>query len=229
MTNATVRPRSEERLDLEDSATAVRLGRFVPLAGVVYVALTVAGFLLVGPTPDTDASVSTITDFYSANHGHLLACGMLLAWASVFFVFFGAALWARVRRAALHPLVAGATLVGIAVTATGQLIYANTYFTLGDIGPKATTSPAALQVWHILGQEPLSPEAGGIAILLLAVALAGILAGAFPRSLAWPALVLAILQLVTPVGFLASLVFLLWTLVASIVMCLRPAHAARAA
>lgn len=229
MTNPTTRPRSEERHELEDSAPAARLGRFVPLAGVVYVALTAAAFLFMGPYPDSDASVSTITDFYSTNHGHVLAGGMLLAWASIFFVFFGAALWARIRRAALHPLVAGAALVGIAVTATGQLIYATTYFTLGDIGHKDTTAPVALQAWHILGSELLLPEAGGTTILLLAVALAGILAGAFPRSLAWPAFVLAILQLVTPVGFLASLIFLLWTLVASIVMCLRPAHAARAA
>ncbi|MGI8678470.1 MAG: hypothetical protein ACR2LX_07270 [Jatrophihabitans sp.] len=229
MTNPTTRPRSEERHEPEDSSTAARLGRFVPLAGVVYVALTAAAFLLMGPYPDSDASVSKITEFYSANHGHVLKGGMLLAWASIFFVFFGAALWARTRRAALHPLIAGAALVGIAVTATGQLIYATTYFTLGDIGHKATTAPAALQAWHILGSELLLPEAGGITILLLAVALAGILARVFPRWLAWTALVLAILQLVTPVGFLASLVFLLWTLVASIVMCLRPDHAARAA
>ncbi len=229
MTNPTTRPRSDGRHEVVDPAAADRLGRFVPLAGVVYVALTVAAFLLMGPYPDSGASVSKIMEFYSTNHGHVSEGGILLAWASIFFVIFGAALWARIREAALHPLVAGAALVAIAVAATGQLTYASTYFTLGDIGHMHTTTPAALQAWHILGSELLLPDTVGITILLLAVALAGIVAGAFPRSLAWPALVLAILQLVTPVGFLASLVFLLWTLVTSIIMCLRPAHTARAA
>ena len=54
--------------------------------------------------------------------------------------------------------------------------------------------------------------------------MAGILTRAFPRWLAWTALVIAIAQL-TPVGFLAPLVFLLWTLIASIDTATSPTDA----
>lgn len=211
---------------LEETRMAARLGRFVPLVGIVFVALTIAGYMVIGPNPEPDTSMSTITSYYSAHHGRVFAGGMLLAWATIFFAFFGAAVWARIRRSALHPLVAAAALVGTAVIAAAQLIEATTFVTLGDIGHKHATSSGALQAWHILASELLLPKVGGIAILLLAVGFAGILARMFPRWLAWPALVIGILQLVTPIGFLASLVFLLWTLAASIVMFLRPLDAA---
>lgn len=227
MSNPTAHRRSEEPLELEASRLAARLSRFVPLAGVLSVALTVAGYSAIGPFPGSNTPLSKLTSFYAAHHGRVSAGGMLLAWATILFAFFGVAVWARIRRTGLHPLVAGAALVGTAVAVAGDLFGASTYSMLGDIGHQQTTSPAALQAWHILGSEGNLVGVGGIAILLLAVALAGILAGAFPRWLAWPAVVIGILQL-TPIGFLASLVFLLWTLVASIVMFARPPDGAPA-
>jgi hypothetical protein len=81
---------------------------------------------------------------------------------------------------------------------------------------------------HIGGSGGSTVGIGGIVIVLFAVAMAGIVGRAFPRWLAWPALVLAVLDM-TPLGFLASLLFLLWAVVVSIVMCLRPADTAAAA
>jgi hypothetical protein len=43
--------------------------------------------------------------------------------------------------------------VGTAVAAAGQLATATSYFTLGDIGNKPTTTVGALQALHILGSE----------------------------------------------------------------------------
>jgi hypothetical protein len=54
--------------------------------------------------------------------------------------------------------------------------------------------------------------------------LVGILTTRFPLALAWTTLVIAIAQL-PPVGFLAPLVFLLWTLIASIDTATRPTGA----
>lgn len=64
-------------------------------------------------------------------------------------------------------------------------------------------------------------DSGGTLILLLAVAAAGIFARAFPRWIAWTALVIAVAQY-TPVGFVASLILLLWSLVVGITLTVRP-------
>ena len=43
-----------------------RLPRLVPLAGVLFAVLTVAGYFAIGKFPDTDASISKLTSFYAA-------------------------------------------------------------------------------------------------------------------------------------------------------------------
>ncbi len=57
--------------------------------------------------------------------------------------------------------------------------------------------------------------------LLLAVAAAGILARAFPRWLAWSALVLVALNF-TPLSFIGFLLFHLWVLLTGIALAVRP-------
>lgn len=215
---------------LEETHIAARLGRFVPLAGVGSAVLTVAGYLVIGPNPDSDASTSTITAYYSAHHAHVFAAGILLAYSTILFALFGVAVWARIRRTALHPIVAGAALVAIAVATASDLANASAWYVLGDIGNNHTISPGALQTLHISVSADDGPS-GSVGILLLAFALAGILARAFPRSLAWSALVLGILQLTPtpgPIGFFAGLAFLPWTFAASIAMFRQPADTAPA-
>ena len=199
-----------------------RLARLVPLAGVLFALLTFAGYSAIGPFPDTDASISKLTSFYAASHGGVATGGLLLGLAAIFLALFGTAVWARIQATDLHPVVAGAALVGTAMTAAAGLISAGAYSILGEIGDQQGLSPAALQAWHISGSAGVVD--GGSVILLLAAATAGIAGRAFPRWLAWPALVLAILQLIpiSPYGFYASLVVLLWTAVTGVVMVIRP-------
>lgn len=224
MKQATTRRRWPENHRLEGTAAMARSGRLAALAGSGFAVLTAAGFFVIGPNPDSGAATSNITTFYAAHHGQLYLGGILLAYAAVLFAVFGVAIWDRARRAAQHPVAAGVALVGTAVAAAGQLATATAYFTLGDIGAKATTTVGALQALHILGSELSLATASGIALLLLAVAFPGITAGVFPRWLAWPALIIGLLQLVNPVSFTAFLLFLPWALAASIAMIIRPAR-----
>jgi hypothetical protein len=196
-----------------------RVARLVPLAGVVFAALTVAGYFAIGPFPGTDASISKLTSFYAANHGRVAAGGLLLSIAAIFLAIFGTAVWVRIRATELHPVVAGAALVGTAMTAAAGIQSAGAYSIVGEIGHQRGISPGALQAWHISGSAGVVD--GGIVLLLLATATAGIAAGAFPRWLAWPAVVLAIASL-TPFGFFASLVTLLWAALTGVVMAARP-------
>jgi hypothetical protein len=198
-----------------------RIGRFVPLAGAGSAVLTVAGYLVIGSNPDSDASVPTVTRYYAVNHAHVFAGGILLTYAAVLAALFGVAVWARIRETDLHPIVAGAALLGIAITAVGDLAYAGAWSTLGDVGTMHTISPGAIQSLQLVVSEGGLADAAGLGILLLAFATAGIQAHVFPRAIAWSALVLGILQLLpTPgvFGFFAGLLVLPWMFAAGVSM-----------
>jgi hypothetical protein len=208
-----------------------RLGRLVALAGAGSALLTVAGYLVIGSNPDTDASVSTVTAYYAAHHATAFAGGILLTYAAVLFALFGLAVWARIRATPLHPVVAGAALVGVAIATVGDLTYAAAWSMLGNVGTMHTISPGAIQSLQLVVSDGSLADGAGIGILLLAFATAGIQTHAFPRVLSWLALVLGILQLVpTPglFGFFAGLVVLPWMLAAGIAMFVRAGDTAPA-
>ncbi len=196
-----------------------RLGRIAPLAGAAYAVATVAGDLTIGKFPDSGTSPSSLADFYAAHHARVAAGGMVLAWGAILLAAFGCALWDRVRRSGAHPAVGVAVLIGVAAAVVADLQGASTYWILGHVSTEADVTPPALQAWHVAGSE--GGLAGGVAILLLAVGVAGVLWRTVPRWLAWPALALALLQM-TPIGFFASLAFLLWALVTGVALAFRP-------
>ena len=196
-----------------------RLARLVPLAGVLFAVLTMAGYLTIGPFPDSDASIPELTSFYAAHHGQVAAGGQLLGLAAIFFALFGTAVWARIRSSDLHPVLAGTALVATAMAAMSSVEGAGAYSVLGEIGHQPWLAPAALQAVHV--SSTVGGIDGGTVLFLLAVASAGIAGQVFPRWLAWPALALAIVYF-TPFGFYASLLFLPWVAVTGIVMAVRP-------
>jgi hypothetical protein len=189
------------------------LGRLAPIAGAAFAVTTIAGDLVIDKFPDSNTSVSTLGTYYAAHHNRVAAGGMVFAWATILLAIFGCALWNRART--LRPAVAAAILVATAVAVAAGLQEASTYWILGHVSTDHALTPAALQAWHIAGSEGVLSS--GVALLLLAVGVAGIV----PRWLAWPAIGVGLLQL-TPLGFFASLLFLLWAAVAGIVLTVRP-------
>jgi hypothetical protein len=189
------------------------------LTGVVFAVVAMAGNLTIGDFPDTDTRVGKLTTYYTSHHADVGRGGALLGYSVIFFAMFGLALWSRVRRSAAPQVIAGGVLLGVALVAVDMITSSNAYYTLGQIGGKSTTSPQALQAWHIGG------SVGGVGadsiVFLLAVAAAGILARALPRWLAWSALVLAVMHF-TPLGFLAFLLFYVWAIAAGIALTVRP-------
>jgi hypothetical protein len=170
---------------------------------------------VVGQFPDSDASTAKLHAYYAAHHAHVAAGGMAFAWSTLLLAVFGCALWNRARAAGAHAAVAAAVLVATAVAVVVTAQEASGFLVLGDVSTKTSVTPSALQALHIVGSA--GALGTGVALLLLAVGVSGIV----PRSLAWPAIVLGLLQL-TPVGFFASLAFLLWAAVAGVVLTLRP-------
>ena len=198
-----------------------RLARLAPLAGAGFAVATAAGFLLMGKNPEPDASISTVARYWAGHHAHVHTAAVVLAYGGVLFAVFGTSIWTRLRAAGIHPLLSGSALLGTSVAAVGLLASAMTYLALGDIAAKPTTLPATLQALHVFGAELSYPIAGGIEVLLLAVAAAGIAGRVFPRWLAWSALPIGLLQL-TPIGFTAFLLFLAWSALMSVALLGKP-------
>ena len=214
-------PDSQHYPDIDPSRAATGGGWIAALGGAGFLVTSFAGDLVIGQFPGPGASTGKLTSFYAAHHAQVLAGGWLLALSGVFFALFGTAVWARIRQAAGNPVLAGLAMVGVVLVTVTTLDAAGTYGLLGGIGGQRAVAPAALQAWHILGSSGSLADSASTFLFLVVVACAGIVARALPRTLAWPALALAVLQLLPgQAGFLASLAFLAWSAVAGIVVLL---------
>jgi hypothetical protein len=206
-----------------NDATALRLERFAPLAGLGFAVLAAAGNLVIGSFPDEKSSIAKITSFYAKHHDNVARGGALLAWSGIFLALFAVALVVRLRRGGAPGIAVVAVLVGGGIAALDALLSASTYVTAGKIGADHAVSPQALQAWHISGAVGGGVFAAG-SVLLLGLFIAG---AVVPGWLRWTGVIIGIAEL-TPVSFLASLVFLLWTAVAGVVLAARPVAAASA-
>ena len=187
------------------------IGRLAAFGGLGFLVASLAGDLMIGAFPRPATPASQLASFYAAHHAQVRAAGILLAVGGVFFVLFGMAVWARIRQASASPLLAGLAVIATTLVALTILTSAGTFGVLGDIGSQQGIAPAALQAWHIMAAEGSLADSASTFLFLLTVALAGLLARAVPRWLAWPGLLLAVLVLLPDqIGFLASLVFPLW-------------------
>ncbi|HEX7104353.1 MAG TPA: hypothetical protein VF218_00160 [Acidothermaceae bacterium] len=197
-----------------------RLVRLLPLSGVAFAVLSMAGNLTIDKFPEPDTPISKLSTYYADHHAQLGRGGMLLGYSVVFMVLFGVALWSRARKVQAPTVISGALLVGTAMVGATMITGANAFLALGQIAGKPTVTPQALQAWHI------NASVGGFGadsvVLMLAVAAGGIPVRAFPRWLAWTALALAVLAF-TPLAFFGYLLFHLWAAVVGIALTARPA------
>ncbi len=100
---------------------------------------------------------------------------------------------------------------------TAELGGAGAYVLLGSIGADQTVALAALQAWQAGSQF----GGGGATLFMLGLFAAGVFSRALPAWLSWSALALGIAEL-TQFGFYASMLALLWTAVAGIVLSVGP-------
>jgi hypothetical protein len=114
-------------------------------AGIVFVALFVAGIVLSGSSPDLNASAETITQYYQGHHGGILAGEFVINLASVVFLWFLGGLCAMTRKRDEDGLLAAAILAsGVATVALGMM---------SDV---AGTIAALLAAQHNLGDPFLT-------------------------------------------------------------------------
>jgi hypothetical protein len=192
------------------------VARWLPLAGVGFAALQIAGDMVIGDFPDETTSSSKLVSYYASHHGQVGEGGRLMLLGCVFLALFVAGLVVRCRH---HFGAAAVIAVGGAAMLAAEVASGSTYTLLGSIGSDHGIDPVALQAWHIGGAD--FGIGVGTTVFLLGVALAGIVADAVPGWIAWSALVLGVGVLTPTVGFLASMLTLLWALAAGIAVAVR--------
>jgi hypothetical protein len=197
------------------------LQRFAPLTGVAFVVLVVLAILIGGETPDNNDSRQTIVNFWKDHQDSQIWSDLIGAWATVFFVWFAATI-----RSALRPLEAGPARLstlsfgGAVIGAVGLLSSLSINFATADA---VDDVPAGvIQTLTILGNGFFLPIAAGFAIFFLAVGVLAVRSAFLPAWLGWLTILIGV-ACVTPVGFIALLVGLVWILAVSVMLFMRAA------
>ena len=190
--------------------------RFAPLAGLVFLVLAIASFVIGGEPPSVEDSTAEIVEFWEDEEGSQLASAILAAWAAVALVWFGGSLRESVVRAEGGPSRLGSIALGGAVLCAAGITM-NATFQFAAVDVHDDVPPQVLQTISVLYTDTFFPMAVGTALFLLASGIAAVRHGAFDKRLGWIGIVIGVLA-VTPAGFFAFIASLAWVGIAAIVL-----------
>lgn len=189
------------------------------LAGVVFVALVVIAFVVLGGnTPELKESGQKVASFYSDNNGRQQGAAFVLAVSALFAAIFVGHLYPTLRWASPESAWPGVALVGGIVAIAGFLAGAGVHLALAEAADKGF-APDALRTLNALDSDLFIPFAGGMAILMVGSGAALVGSRMLPRWLGWVGIVVGVLGF-TPAGFFAFILSGVWVLVLS-VLCFR--------
>jgi hypothetical protein len=195
------------------------LERFAPLAGVLFLALGVAAFILGGESPGVDDSTKEIVEYWRDDDSKLMVSAGLETLAALALVWFGASLRGvvaeaegGVRRLA-NLLFAGFIAMGVGIATDAAIVFAT-----ADAADDAP--PVVIESLNALYNGFFFPLVLGLALILLALALAILRTGIFPKWLGW-LLVVAAVVTCTPAGFITFLLSFVLFAVLGVVLFLR--------
>ena len=210
------------------------------ISGILFFAAVLTSFFTPETPDEDDPTAEIVSSLVDDRDGHLLGV-YIGGLASLLFLVFVAALWARLRDAEGERGPALLVAIGGIGTATIILVANGILFALLDAAD-ADREPAAVRALFELDQTLFLGIGWTSAAFYLGAALSSLATGSLPRWLGWVAAVLPVLFVVGLLGifsdddeggplggvfFIGLLVNFLWILAASIVM-LRSAPASQA-
>jgi hypothetical protein len=209
--------------------------RWMPASGILFVVLVIVGFLVIGTFPAVDDPAEEFAAFYVDDRGRIIAGALILAAALYFFIWFAAALAARIRdlgepRPAAAVVAGGIGFVALALAATGMLA------ALAHTTAEEVIDPALIKGLDALvsGVDILSVVP--LAALVFAFGVAALRTGMVPSWFGLTSLAVSLIVLLSattwardgfwgPYGgyfMIALIVFLAWVVVASALLIARP-------
>jgi hypothetical protein len=200
--------------------TAERLERYAPLTGVLAVVLWVVGFLVLMSSglPGTAASPEQVLAYYQTSSAPVLAGGLLWVFGTLAFVWFLGSL-----RVSLQSAEGGAGRLasiafggGIAMAVSAVFIPAGSMAVVLAAGTISATSADVLHrlpsIFYVGAEMFAAVVVGATGLLVLRTAV-------FPRWLAWVSIVLAIVLLIPPIGWLGVLFGIpIWVALVSVLL-----------
>jgi hypothetical protein len=196
-----------------------RLARFAPLTGVLFAVLTAVAFLSGEETPDANATPAKVIVFFTAHKSNIETSAILAAVAFLFVVFWAGAFAGFLRRRGASPALTGLVIAAASLMAVGAALFSGIEYVLAH--DLHYFGPQTAQTLNVLNNSLFLPLAIGGCVYGIASGLAILATRALPVWLGWVALVLGILSAAGPIGFIALLVLVVWTLVVSIMVFLR--------
>jgi hypothetical protein len=198
-----------------------RASRWLAWTGPLFTVLfVVVGLALQGNTPGEKASVQKVMDYYNSHHDRTLVSVFLAPAASALLILFVSYIRSLARErgdaAGAGPtvLVSGAILwvSGLLLGSTVDLMLVSS----SDHGQGQIAQTA-----NVLSNDAWIPFIGGIAITMIGAGLTVVTTRILPRWLGWIAVVVGVVSLAGPGGFVGFFVAPLWILVAGIMLGLR--------
>lgn len=212
---------------------ADRRERLTPLYGVVFVVLTVVSIVLgsMDSPEDFPGDVGEIIVYWESDPNLLMASGWIGAVGGFFNLLFLGVLVSRLRAAegGTGRLSTTAFGGGIAAVTAGLLVDTVTLAgairadEVGDIAPATATTLYDISQLLVGAALPVA-----LSVLIAATGALALRVGVLPRWLGVVSLVLAVGLLILPIAWAMTGVALLWALVVSILLYMRPGTAAAA-
>lgn len=230
------------RGELRMSVTVDRVRRLGGIVGIAFVVLGVIAIFLPGTPPKAD-EVAKIAGYFTDKRGSILASNFLTCLAFGLFLLFVGALRSYFGSADHTGVRPGSTMLGGAVLAV-SMIFAGTAVLNGAVFQVASAGDANLNhALYDIANDLFLATGFGFAVMFVDAAASIRMTAALPGAMAPTALVVAVLNVISGVGFFATSGFfaiggaftfiapiasLIWILAASIVM-IRRAPIARSA
>ena len=193
--------------------------RLLPLTGVLFVVLLIAGFAIAGEPPDADSDVQDIVDHYVDKEDAIwVSTGFFMAAALslLFFASYLRRLFAEAERGT--SLLPGLVLVGASILVTGGAIDGTIQIALAESADDI--EPDAVQALQALWDNDFLPFILGVVAYLLGTGLAIVKSDVLPSWLGW-LMLLALIIGFTPIGWVAGIIAGLSVLVISVILTMR--------
>lgn len=213
--------------------TAVPVGRtggaarWAPLGGILYVILFVVGtIVLFSGSPGGDASPAKVIQWYSdSGHRDRVNIGWILIGLGVFFLlWFIAALRRAVHRIDREGILTTVVTIGgtiYAALAFGAAALNAGIRTMSDDTFQHRVFPELIHAADDAGYVMHATGGAALGAMIIAASLALMGAAVWPKWAGWVGVAVGILA-IGSIFFFTQFVFLLWILIVSLVMFMRP-------
>jgi hypothetical protein len=194
-----------------------RWSRLAPLTGVLFGIIVVVAIVTGGgETPDANARPARVIAYYGTHRSEVETSAILFALAFLVLLLFAGVLRSYLRRTPAAEGLGSLALAGAVLMAVGALIGTGVEYGLAHqlhhLGPEVA------QTLNFLDNELFLPVLAGAFVFGISSGLAILRGAALPKWLGWVAIVLGVVALIPPTGFFALLGFVIWTVIASILM-----------